>query len=113
MEKVKVYCSNTDSYYEVEVGTQLVDFLKQIDYKPARKLLAAYVDNQLKELSFHIYGAHSVEFLDITSVDGRKTYIRSLSLVLQKAAHDLFPQYTLILDYNLPQGLYGELREKR
>lgn len=50
--------------------------------------------------------------MDITDGDGRRTYIRSLSLVLQKAVHDLFPQYSLILDYNLPQGLYGELREK-
>ncbi len=112
MEKVSVYCKNTDTYHDIEVGATVMDLLKQTGYKPQRNVLAAYIDNQLKELDYQIFRAHSVEFLDITDSDGRRTYIRSLSLVLQKAVHDLYPQYTLILDYNLPQGLYGELREK-
>ena len=112
MEQVNVYCKNTDSYYEINVGTSVLDLLKQTGYSPKRRVLAAYIDNQLKELDYQIFRAHTVTFLDITDGDGRRTYIRSLSLVLQKAVHDLFPQYSLILDYNLPQGLYGELREK-
>ena len=112
MEQVNVYCKNTDSYYEINVGTSVLDLLKQTGYSPKRRVLAAYIDNQLKELDYQIFRAHTVTFLDITYGDGRRTYIRSLSLVLQKAVHDLFPQYSLILDYNLPQGLYGELREK-
>ena len=112
MKQVNVYCKNTDSYYEINVGASVLDLLKQTGYSPKRRVLAAYIDNQLKELDYQIFRAHTVTFLDITDGDGRRTYIRSLSLVLQKAVHDLFPQYSLILDYNLPQGLYGELREK-
>ena len=33
-------------------------------------------------------------------------------MVLQKAVVDLFPEYQLFLEYNLPNGLYGVLRRK-
>ena len=67
------------------------------------------MDNMLKELSFPIYTPHTIKFLDCTHPDGRRTYSRSLSFVLQKAAVDLFPDLSLFLDYTLPNGLYGEL----
>ena len=74
-------------------------------------VLAAYVDNELKELGFAIYMAHSIEFLDITSPDGRRTYMRSLSFLLQKAVNDVYNnKYQLVIKYSLPNGLYGELR---
>jgi Uridine kinase len=111
--KLRVHCKNTGKDYMVKVGTKLIDFLHEINYDNGEnKILAAYVDNQLKELSYSLYMAHSVEFIDYTSNDGRRTYMRSLCFVLQKAVHDLYPEYQLILDYSLPNGLYGELHEK-
>ena len=111
--KLRVHCKNTGKDYMVKVGTKLIDFLHEINYDNGEnKILAAYVDNQLKELSYSLYMAHSVEFIDYTANDGRRTYMRSLCFVLQKAVHDLYPEYQLIFDYSLPNGLYGELHEK-
>lgn len=111
--KLRVYCKNTGKDYMVKAGTKLIDFLHEINYDNGEnKILAAYVDNQLKELSYSLYMAHSVEFIDYTANDGRRTYMRSLCFVLQKAVHDLYPEYQLIFDYSLPNGLYGELHEK-
>ncbi len=73
-------------------------------------VLAALVDNQLKELDFKMMNPCQVQFLDYAHPDGRRTYIRSLCFVLQKAVRELFPDHTLIIDYSLPSGLYCELR---
>ena len=74
-------------------------------------MLAALVDNQLKELRFEIYIPHNIKFIDYSHPDGYSTYTRSLYFVLQKAMYDLYPQYSLILDYTMQNGMYGELRE--
>ena len=118
MDKIRVYCKNTNSYHSCKPGTKLIDLMAEIGYthnivKGAGKhpVLAAYVDNELKELGFAIYMAHSIEFLDITSPDGRRTYMRSLSFLLQKAVNDVYNnKYQLVIKYSLPNGLYGELR---
>ncbi|MEF9986262.1 MAG: hypothetical protein RR735_03925, partial [Bacteroidales bacterium] len=101
----------TNNYYAVYPGTKLVDFLNEINIKSEYPILAAFVDNQLKELGFPLYMAHNVEFIDISHADGRRTYTRSLNFVLQKAVLDLYKKYQLILDYSLPIGLYGKLVE--
>ena len=107
MEKIRIYCKNTQQFYEVTPGTSLASFMKEI----GANALAAHVDNQLKELSYKLYMAHSIEFLDYTSSDGRRCYKRSLFFILQKALHDLYPHKQFILDYNLPNGNYGELTD--
>ena len=80
MEKIRIYCKNTQQFYEVAPGTTLNSFMTELGIKG----LAAHVDNQLKELSYEIYMAHSVEFLDYTSSDGRRCYKRTLFFILQK-----------------------------
>ena len=119
MENIRVYCKNTDSYYSCRPGTKLMDLIGEIGYthntdKSGEKhpIIIAYVDNQLKELGFPIYMAHSIEFLDITHPDGRRSYMRSLGFLLQKAVHDVYNgKYNLSIGYSLPNGLYAELHK--
>lgn len=103
MKKIRVYCKNTGEYYEVAPGTELVQLMEQTE----TQALAAYVDNQLKELGYPLYMDHSVEFLNYTHADGRRCYKRSIYFLLQKAIRDLYPNKQLILDYTLPNGGYG------
>ena len=118
MENIRIYCKNTNSYHSCKPGTKLIDLMGEIGYThntakggAQHPVLTAYVDNELKDLGFAIYMAHSIEFLDISSPDGRRTYMRSLCFVLQKAVNDVYNgQYQLIIKYSLPNGLYGELR---
>ena len=107
MEKIRIHCKNTEQFYEVDPGTRLVDFMEKIGIKA----LAAHVDNQLKELSYELYMAHSIEFIDYTSSDGRRCYKRTLFFILQKAITELYPHKQLVLDYTLPNGNYGELTD--
>ena len=105
MENIRIWCKNTGEYYEIQPGTELGEVMKMANCDA----LAAYVDNQLKELGYPLYMAHSVEFLDYSHPDGRRCYKRSIYFVLQKAIEELYPNKQLILDYTLPNGGYGEI----
>lgn len=105
MEKIRIYCKNTQKFYKVNPGTSLEELRKEAGVTA----LAAHVDNQLKELGYPLYMEHTVEFLDYTHSDGRRCYKRSLFFLLQKAIKELYPNKQLILDYTLPNGNYGEL----
>ncbi|MEN6617996.1 MAG: nucleoside kinase [Rikenellaceae bacterium] len=108
---ISVYCENLKQSFDCEPGTTLSSLLKQINLKLERPVLAGIVDNQLKELSFNIYIPHTIKFIDYSHPDGYRTYIRSLIFVLQKVVAELYPNYSLVIDYNMQNGMYGELRE--
>jgi len=110
MAIIKVFCENTNTTFECEPGTRLSDLLLKTGYVPDYPVLAAIVDNQLKELSYEIYVPNHIRFIDYSHPDGQRTYIRSLNFVVQKAVSDIFPQYSLVIDYNLQNGMYAELR---
>lgn len=110
-EEIKVFCENNHTYYECKPGTPLSDLLAQTGCEYELPVLAAIVDNQLKELSFKIYVPHIIRFIDYTHRDGQRCYNRSIIFVLQKTVAELFPQYSLVIDYNMQNGMYGELRE--
>lgn len=120
MDSVRVYCSDTNEYHVCKTGSTLLELLQSInliqkkcDDGVLRPVLAAYVDNRLKSLDFRLYMAHSITFLTIADADGRRTYIRSLSFLLQKAVVDVYgKRYQLTLKYSLPNGYYGELHDR-
>ncbi|HBZ36008.1 MAG TPA: hypothetical protein DEO33_06310, partial [Rikenellaceae bacterium] len=108
---IEVYCENLKKSVQCEPGTTLSQLLMKINLSNKWPILAAIVDNQLKELLFPIYMPHRVQFIDYTHRDGQRCYSRSLIFVLQRVVAKLYPQYLLIVDYNLQNGMYCELRE--
>lgn len=116
MEKIRIYCENTDSYRDVEFGTTLLDIAKDMMPKETegtedKQILAALVDNTLKGLGFEICRPHRIEFIGYGHPNGIRTYARSLCFVLQKAVRDVFSDKFLNIKYALPSGLYCELHE--
>ncbi|MBO6222914.1 MAG: nucleoside kinase [Bacteroidales bacterium] len=113
MEKIRVYCTNNKEYYELEPRTTLKELLDIMDYDwGGLRPLAAYVNHDLKELGFDLYFAATVTFVTYDDADGRRCYYRSVNFLCQKAVYELFPNCTLCMDYNLPNGQYGELRRR-
>lgn len=111
MENIRIFLTNNNEYYTVTPGTKIIDFLNNIKYKEGNlRVLAAYVNHELKELSYELYMASTIELLTYADQDGRRTYVRSLNFLVQRAVYDLFPDKILYLQYNLPNGQYGELR---
>lgn len=114
METVRIFCENTSSYEEVAMGSTLKDLSERVCPMIGGTLsvLAALVDNRLKQLDYKVLSAHNVRFVGYDSPAGRRTYIRSLCYVLQNVIRDLYPDKILAIDYSLPSGLYCEIREK-
>ena len=110
MDNIRIFCENDKQHYEFPLGTSLQDMAEVIC--PGKTILAALVDNQLKELSYSTIAPHLVNFIGYDHAEGRRTYIRSLCFVLQKAVRELYPENILVIDYSLPSGLYCEIREK-
>ena len=118
-KNIRIWCANSQEHLDVTPGTTLDEIAERLhielrDEKTGRTMpvLAALVDHRLKELSYPLVMSHEVEFIGCNHAEGRRTYIRSLCFVLQKAVRDLFPDSTLVIDHSLPSGLYCELKEK-
>ncbi len=112
MEQIRVYCDNTGSYMMCDAGVTLYEFLRQSGMSFEKEPLAAIVDNQLKELGFKIFMPHKIRFIDIASSNGKRTYMRSLIFLFQRAVVSVYPDYRLEIDYNLPNGPYAEIFDK-
>ncbi|MFA6770211.1 MAG: nucleoside kinase [Bacteroidales bacterium] len=108
---IKVHCENLNRSFKCNPGTTLSEFAQLSGVKLRWPILAAIVDNQLKELGFNIYISHNVRFIDFSHSDGARTYSRSLNFVFQKAVAEFFPKHSLVIDYNLQSGMYAEVRE--
>ena len=90
--RVKVICENIATEFEVELGTSLLEFQGQIGISQKFPMLAAYVNNRLKELNYRIFKPVTVRFIDITHFEGYRVYQRTISFILQKAVRDLFDE---------------------
>ena len=115
---ITIFCVNDGKNHRVPVGGTLQEISNKYctcvtDPKTGEKfeVIAALVDNKLKELSYKPMIFHQVEFIGYNHPDGRRTYIRSLCFVLQNAIRELYPDKVLVIDHSLPSGLYCEIRE--
>ena len=103
---------------DIPVGSTLLEValkgtMKVKDPKTGKKypVLAALVDNKLKELNYKVFYPHDVRLIGYNHPDGRRTYIRSLVFVLQNAVRKIFPNKTLIVQHSLPSGIYCEIED--
>lgn len=109
--KLDIFCENDNRHYQVEEGTKIFELLAATGCKCSFPIIAALENNLLKELDRRLYSPCSIRFIDRSHPDGRRTYMRSVCFVIQKAASEIFPEKCLTYDYSLPNGLYAEIRE--
>ncbi len=109
MEDIRIYCENDRDYRKISMGTSLKELAEGNSHN--ERILAALVDNKVKELDYILMEPCNVRFIGYSHPDGRRTYIRSLCFVLQNAVSELYPDKVLAIDYSLPSGLYCEIRE--
>ena len=114
---IRIHCINDGAQYEVPEGSSLKELSARVggevvDRKSGKRypVLAALVDHKLKSLDFNIFYPHEVEFIGFNHADGRRTYVRSLAFVLQRAVRSLFPDKKLKINHSLPSGMYCKFR---
>jgi uridine kinase len=72
--------------------------------------VSAKVNNKVEGLHYRCYNNKDVEFLDVTSASGMRTYTRSLFFVLVKAVEELYPGSLLRIQTPVSRGYYCQLR---
>ena len=112
-QEVQIRCKNTNKTITVPIGTPLSDIYTQSGTQMAYPPLCAKVNNKLRGMQFVVYRNKDVEFLDITSQHGIRTYTRTLFFVLSKAVSDLYPDAYVRIDTPISNGYYCDLRIDR
>jgi len=80
------------------------EFLAAIEHES--QLVAAIVNNDLRELTYPIEIESTVQPLFMESPDGARIYRRSLTFLLEMAFADLFPMAALFVDHSVASGGY-------
>lgn len=109
LKTVNIRCINTGRTHKVPIGFTLEDFYDMIELKMPFGCTSAKVNNKVEGLHYTIFGDKDVEFLDVTSSSGLRTYVRSLFFVLYKAVSELFPKAGLQIDTPVANGYYCRL----
>ena len=106
MKQITITLASSGEKISMEVGSTLASIAPKTvtDPKTGKEypVLAALCDHKLKSLDYEVYGPHSIEFVGFNHPDGRRTYLRSLSFLAQRAARTLFPPGQEVQDKPLP-----------
>lgn len=92
-----------------DVGTSLLELCGEYAGFYKARIIAARVNNDIKELGYQLEEDCRVEFLDLTNEDGMRIYRRSLYFILMKAVNDLYPERKVVISHAISRGLYCEL----
>lgn len=105
-DTLRIRCKNNKKTKNVPLGSTLLDvyhaFNLDIPYGPC----SAKVNNKIEGLGFPLYHNKDVEFLNITTASGMRTYARTLLFILCKAAKDLYPDVKIKARAVVSRGLY-------
>ena len=105
---IEIICVNNGERRNYPQGTTLQQVAVDMGFI-GKPVYAAYVNNKIKELDFALFNPYVVEFIDFTYPDGKRMYDRSLSFVLYKAVHDIFPGHKLKIEHSISNGYYCEI----
>ncbi len=75
--------------------------------------ISARVNNKVEGMHYRVYKPKDIEFLDLHNASAIRAYTRTLFFVLNKAAHDLWPDCTVVIDIPVSNGYYVDLRIDR
>lgn len=106
---IRVLCQNNQCEWQVEMGTPLSELATRLGDTPY-PLLAALVNNRIKELSYRIYTPVTIQFIDATSFTGIRVLQRTAWFILQMAVARLYPDRKLYIRHSMGQsGFYCEI----
>lgn len=106
---LQIYCKNNNLTKEFPEGSTLLDIYEGFKLGMPYGAVSAKVNNKVESLDFRVYYNKDVEFLDITTMSGMRTYVRSLCFILVRAVEELYPEGTVSLEYPVSKGYFCNL----
>ena len=110
---LQIYCNNINKSKCFPIGITLLDIYSGFGLNMPYGPVSAKVNNKVESLTFRVYNNKDVEFLDLCSSSGMRTYVRSLFFVLYKAVEDLYPNGNIVLEHPISKGYYCQLKLDR
>ena len=110
---LQIYCKNINKSKSFPIGISLLDVYSGFGLDLPYGSVSAKVNNKVESLTFRLYNNKDVEFQDIRSSSGMRTYVRSLCFVLCKAVEDLYPNGSIVLEHPVSKGYYCRLQLDR
>ena len=107
---IAIRCKNNGQTVDVPMGSTLKEVYDLLGLQMQNDPVIAKVNNKVEGLNYRLYKPKDVEFFDITSSSGIRTYTRSLFFVLCKAAHDLWKDCRVAIDIPISNGYYVDLQ---
>lgn len=91
--------------------TKILDIAENYADRYDSDIILAMVNGKLRELNKEVNCSGNMSFITVTDRDGKKTYRRSVMLLLQKAVQKMYgsESYLRVL-YSLGEGYYCEIR---
>lgn len=108
VETIKINLAGVGTV-EVPRGTAFLDLLAYDRKQRKSPVVAAYVDNVLWGLQGSIDRDCDIEFVDLESQDGMRIYVRSLVMLVVRAASEVLPGCKVRMEHTLGNGVYGEI----
>lgn len=95
-------------------GTSFLSIAQEYQERYADDIVLVVYNNRLRELRKTVKGDGVLEFITTADKTGRKTYRRSVTLLMQKAVCNLWDAQNIVVRvmYSIGQGYYCELWEK-
>ena len=103
---IRIYCKNNGVTKEFESGLSLKEIYDGLSLDMPHGVIAAKVNNVTEGLALRLYRNKDVEFIDITSDDGMRMYVRSLTFIFMKAMNEMFPGETVRFENAISKGYY-------
>lgn len=107
---INIYCKNNGKTYSVPAGSTLWDAFEATQLCIPFGPVSAKVNNKVEGLHYRLYNDKDVEFLNLQTPSGMRTYTRSLFFVLVKAVKDLFPDGFLRISAPVSRGYYCTIK---
>ena len=106
-EAIKVKVGNEIKTYPR--GISLEELSREYADKYTTQIVAAKVDKKMCELTKTLDNDCEVEFIDRSTKDGERIYLRSLTFIFIRACKELFPHCRVLIEHSMNKGLYCEV----
>ena len=97
-----------DETYDYESGLSLLEISKDFEKEYKGKIIVAAVNNRLTKLDTKITRSCNVDFFDVYSLYGSRTYMRGLYFLFVKAVKDVLNADVKLMCF-IERGIYCEV----
>ena len=91
---------------EIPAEMTLLELAQEVQKKGEPLIVAARVDNVLRDLQTPVGDFHTIELVDTRSEFGRRIYRRSVVFLLIMAVRELYPEAKVVVQFTAHKGLY-------